>query len=223
MPGLLISFHPQPRCVLLSCLLFWLIYLRSVSSHFLQSHPFRRIWLSIYSMYRFSSIVTYFIYDNNGSLRVSENKEGEIYGGLENEFQLETLAAGLRPDTDSTSRKIDISWKEVSCLKYFPVLVMFPFRDIVDYKTPSWGNGLRTWTRSYWRFHVPEKNSDKVSRSVYHKIFMLCIFRGPRPIWRTSSHPPCTSLWWHKPKNAKSSEPWWLTQNMNLNYSVIID
>ena len=38
-----------------------------------------------------------------------ENEEGEIYGGLENEFQLETLAAGLRPDTDSTSRKIDIS------------------------------------------------------------------------------------------------------------------
>ena len=64
-----------------------------------------------------------------------ENEEGEIYGGLENEFQLETLAADLKPDTDSTPRKIDISWKEVSCLKYFPVLV-FPFRDIVDYKTP---------------------------------------------------------------------------------------
>ena len=60
-------------------------------------------------MYRFSCIVTYFRYDNNGSLRVSENEEGEIYGGLENEFQLETLAAGLKPDTDSTSRKIDIS------------------------------------------------------------------------------------------------------------------
>ena len=38
-----------------------------------------------------------------------ENEEGEIYGGLENEFQLKTLAAGLKPDTDSTSRKIDIS------------------------------------------------------------------------------------------------------------------